>query len=123
MGLLSLVPTAASANYDAAFTVERFKLLALVAEVAGRQLDLNDVREVPLIHMPSDLGLTAAHLGLSSSRVLCQSTPFARQARASGRHFFECALIEGFLFAPRSVWPRPLSVGTCPTRSTARSSS
>jgi hypothetical protein len=33
--LHSLVPPAASANYDAAFTAERFKLLALVAEAPG----------------------------------------------------------------------------------------
>jgi hypothetical protein len=32
------VPAAASANYDAAFTMERFKLLAFVAEASWRQL-------------------------------------------------------------------------------------
>ena len=37
--LLSLVPTAASANYDAPLTVERFKLLALAAEASGRELE------------------------------------------------------------------------------------
>jgi hypothetical protein len=37
--LLCLVPAAASANYDAPFTAERFKLLALVAEPSGRQLE------------------------------------------------------------------------------------
>jgi hypothetical protein len=38
MELLDLVSTPAAANCDAAFTVERFKLLALVAEASCRQL-------------------------------------------------------------------------------------
>jgi hypothetical protein len=41
MELLSLVSAAASTNYDAPFTVERFELLALVAEASGRQLELD----------------------------------------------------------------------------------
>ena len=41
MELLSLMSGAASANYDAPFTVERFELLALVAEASGRQLELD----------------------------------------------------------------------------------
>jgi len=36
--LLGLVSTPAAADWDAAFTVERFKLLALVAEASCRQL-------------------------------------------------------------------------------------
>jgi hypothetical protein len=39
--------------------------------------------EVPLIHLPGDLGLTTAHLPQASSRVPCQSTPFARQSTPS----------------------------------------
>jgi hypothetical protein len=41
MELLSLVPAAASANCDAAFAVEGFKLQALVAEASWRQLELD----------------------------------------------------------------------------------
>jgi hypothetical protein len=76
-----LAPT--SADRDAAFTVERFKLVTPIAEVPWRQLQLDKVREVPLIHMSSDLGLTTAHPAQSSSPVPGQSTPFARQVRAS----------------------------------------
>jgi hypothetical protein len=36
--LLSLVPAAASANYEAAFPVERFKLKALAAEATWWQI-------------------------------------------------------------------------------------
>jgi hypothetical protein len=43
--LLRLVPPAASANCDAAFTVERFKLKALAAEASWRQLQLDKVRK------------------------------------------------------------------------------
>jgi hypothetical protein len=41
--LLSLVPAAASPNWDAAFTVEGFKFLALAAEASWRQLKLDQV--------------------------------------------------------------------------------
>jgi hypothetical protein len=64
--LLRLVPPAASANCDAA-SVERFKLKALAAEASWRQLQLDKVREVPLIHVPGDRGLATAHLAQSSS--------------------------------------------------------
>jgi hypothetical protein len=100
-------------NCDAAFTVERFKLLALVAEASGRQFELDDVRKVPLIHRPSDLGLTTAHLPQSSSRVPCQSTPFARQVRASRPPLLRMPFSRtGFARPPRSAGPPPFSVGT-----------
>jgi hypothetical protein len=67
MELLSLVLATASANWDAAFTVEGFKIQALVAETSWRQLKLDKVRKVPLIHMSGDLGLATAHLPQSSS--------------------------------------------------------
>jgi hypothetical protein len=41
MELLSPVPAAASANDDAAFTVEGFKFQALVTEASGRQLQFD----------------------------------------------------------------------------------
>jgi hypothetical protein len=66
MELLSLVWAAASANYNAVFTV---KFQALVAEASWRQLELNKVREVPLIHMSSDLELATGHAG--SPFMLC----------------------------------------------------
>ena len=58
-----LMPAAAAANWDAAFTVECFKLEALAAKAARRQLELDQVREVPLVHVASDLALAAAHAG------------------------------------------------------------
>jgi hypothetical protein len=55
------MPAAATANRNAALTVEGIKLEVLAAEAAGRQLKLDEVRELPLIHVPRDLALTAAH--------------------------------------------------------------
>jgi hypothetical protein len=66
--LLRLMPAAATANRNAALTVEGIKLEVLAAETAGRQLELDEVREVPLIHVPGDLALTAAHARRSSDR-------------------------------------------------------
>jgi len=66
--LLHLMPAAATANRNAALTVEGIKLEVLAAEAAGRQLKLNEVRELPLIHVPSDLALAAAHARRSSDR-------------------------------------------------------
>src|SRR5262249_61112809 len=53
------MPAAAAANWDAALTMEGIKLEALAAEATWWQLELDDVREVPLIHVPSDLELAA----------------------------------------------------------------
>jgi hypothetical protein len=66
--LLHLMPAAATANRNAALTVEDIKLEVLAAEAAGRQLKLDEVREVPLIHVPGDLALAAAHAHRSSDR-------------------------------------------------------
>ena len=49
-------------------TVEGIKLEVLAADAAGRQLKLDEVRELPLIHVPSDLALAAAHARRSSDR-------------------------------------------------------
>ena len=49
MELLHLMPAAAAANWNAVLTVEGVKLEVLAAEAAGRQLKLNEVRELPLI--------------------------------------------------------------------------
>ncbi len=66
-------------------------------------------REVPLIHMSSDLGLTTAHPAQSSSPVPGQSTPFARQVRASRPPLLRMrSLSTDSLLAARFVWPRPL---------------
>jgi hypothetical protein len=48
--------------------VEGFELESLVTETSWRQFKLDQVRKVPLIHMPGDLGFAAApHLPQSSS--------------------------------------------------------
>jgi len=44
------MPAAATANRNAALTVEGIKFDVLAAEAAGRQLKLDEVREIPLIH-------------------------------------------------------------------------
>jgi hypothetical protein len=59
--LFCLVPAAASANWDAAFTVKGIKLEALVAEATWWQLEVDKVWGVPLIHVASDLELAASH--------------------------------------------------------------
>src|SRR5262245_8669609 len=59
--LRHLMPAAASANWYAALTMEGIKLEALAAEATWWQLELDDVRELPLIHVPSDLELAAGH--------------------------------------------------------------
>jgi hypothetical protein len=41
--------------------MEGIKLEALAAEATWWQLELDDVRELPLIHVPSDLELAAGH--------------------------------------------------------------
>src|SRR5215831_10200130 len=62
------MPAAATANRNAVLTVEGIKLEVLAADAAGRQLKLNEVRELPLIHVPSDLALAATHARRSSDR-------------------------------------------------------
>jgi hypothetical protein len=66
--LLHLMPAAATANRNAALTVEGIKLEVLAAEAAARQLELDEVRELPLIHVPSAFALAAAHARRSSDR-------------------------------------------------------
>src|SRR6266446_21016 len=58
--LLHLTPAAATANRNATLTVEGIKLEVLAAEAAGRQLELDEVRGLPLIHVPGDFALAAA---------------------------------------------------------------
>ena len=41
---------AATANRNAVLTVEGIKLEVLAGQAAGRQLKLDEVREIPLIH-------------------------------------------------------------------------
>src|SRR6266487_6399818 len=48
--LLRLMPAAATANRNAVLTVEGIKLEVLAGQAAGRQLKLDEVREIPLIH-------------------------------------------------------------------------
>ena len=48
--LLRLMPAAATANRNAVLTVEVIKLEVLAGQAAGRQLKLDEVREIPLIH-------------------------------------------------------------------------
>ena len=67
--LLHLMPAAAAANRNAVLTVEGVKLEVLAAEAAGRQLKLDEVRELPLSHVPRDLALAAAHAPRSSARI------------------------------------------------------
>src|SRR6266487_2252272 len=62
------MPAAATANRNAALTVEGIKFEVLAAEAAGRQLKLDEVREIPLIHVPGDLALAAGHAHRSSDR-------------------------------------------------------
>jgi hypothetical protein len=45
-----LMPAAATANRNAVLTVEGIKLEVLAGQAAGRQLKLDEVREIPLIH-------------------------------------------------------------------------
>jgi len=66
--LLHLMPAAATTNRNAALTVEGIKLEVLAAEPTGRQLDLDEVRELPLIHVPGDFALAAAHARSSDRR-------------------------------------------------------
>jgi len=75
--LLRLMPAAAAANWDAALTMGGIKLEALAAEATWWQLELDDVREVPLIHVPSDLELAAGHVcmaAISSAHHQTQNT-------------------------------------------------
>jgi hypothetical protein len=44
------MPAAATANRNAVLTVEGIKLEVLAGQAAGRQLKLDEVREIPLIH-------------------------------------------------------------------------
>src|SRR5262249_59479728 len=60
------MPAAAAANWDAALTMEGIKLEALAAEATWWQLELDDVREVPLIHVPSNLELAAGHVCMAA---------------------------------------------------------
>jgi hypothetical protein len=70
---------------------------------------------IPLIHMSSDLGLTTAHPGPVFLSRSGQSTPFARQVRASRPPLLRMrSSSRDSLLAPRFVWPRPLSVSTYP---------
>ena len=55
--LRHLMPAAATANRNAALTVEGIKLEVLAAEAAGRQLKLDEVWELSLIHVPGDFAL------------------------------------------------------------------
>ena len=48
--LLRLMPAAATANRNAVLTVEGIKLEVLAGQAAGRQLKLDEVQEIPLIH-------------------------------------------------------------------------
>ena len=52
MELLHLMPAAATANRNAVLTVKGIKLEVLAAEAAGRQLKLDEVQELPFIHVP-----------------------------------------------------------------------
>jgi hypothetical protein len=61
--LLHLVPDATTANWDAALVVERIELETLVANAAWRQREFDQMREVPLVLVASDLALAAAHAG------------------------------------------------------------
>jgi hypothetical protein len=65
--LLGLVSTPAAADWDASFTVECINLKENTAKASRRKYEFDRMREVPLIHIPSDLGLTTAHLPQSSS--------------------------------------------------------
>src|SRR5262249_3473183 len=75
--LLPLVTAAATADRDASFVVECIKLQGPVAEAPWWQLELNDVREVPLVHVSSDFELAAGHLSpfflrLALDRLRCR---------------------------------------------------
>jgi hypothetical protein len=65
---MHLMPATATANRKAALNVEGIKLEVLAAEAAGRQLELDEVRELPLIHVPGAFALAAAHARRSSDR-------------------------------------------------------
>jgi hypothetical protein len=108
----SFVPASTSADGDAAFTVERFKLVTPIAEAPWRQLQLEKVREVPLIHMSNDLDLR---------RLIRPSLPLPfpvnplhllGKYEPAGRRFFECALYPGILCSRRALFGlgRSLSV-------------
>jgi hypothetical protein len=60
--LLAFVPAAAPAELDAAFTVERRKFRYPAAEAAGGERELDQVREVPLVHVAGYLALASSHV-------------------------------------------------------------
>jgi hypothetical protein len=73
------------------------------------------MRYAPLPGGPPGRGGLANRLGRVGETSAFQSTPFARQVAASRPPLLRTrSLSRGSLLAPRSVWPRPLSVGTCP---------
>src|SRR5215471_11449084 len=76
--LLHLMPAAATANRNAALTVEGIKLEVLAAETAGRQLELDEVRGLPLIQVPGDFALAAAHARRSSDRRRGDARPWQK---------------------------------------------
>src|SRR6516162_5959216 len=50
IGLLCLVPTPATADWDAPFTVEGVKLEEDAAEASWRKCEFDQMRKVPLVH-------------------------------------------------------------------------
>jgi hypothetical protein len=61
-----ILPTAATAALDPAVSMERIEFPNAIAEAADRDLELHDVREVPLIHAAGDLALAAGHGGTAA---------------------------------------------------------
>src|SRR5438132_1370783 len=59
--LLRLVAPSPASGLQPPLTVERVELRELTAEAAGRQRQLDDVREVPLVLVAGDLALAMGH--------------------------------------------------------------
>jgi hypothetical protein len=62
-----LVSTAATADRDASFTMERINLLENTAKAFRRKCEFDQVREVPFVREAGDFALATSHLDQSSS--------------------------------------------------------
>jgi len=67
MGLLCLVPTPATADWDASVTVERIDLKENAAKASRRKCEFDQMREVLFVRQAGDLALATSHLAQSSS--------------------------------------------------------
>src|SRR5262245_24185533 len=67
MGLLCLVPTPATADWDASVTVECINLKEDTAKASRRKCEFDQMREILFVREADDLALATSHLAQSSS--------------------------------------------------------